>query len=334
MALVETPDSNTSASICAVLSAAPASGASRPSRTARSRTCSGSMPRPSSLTSSSTLSPSRGSTSIASRARSGLCARRRSAGVSMPWSIALRSRCTSGSRICSRMRRSISIAAPSIRSSTCLPLSRARSRTRRGAISSSVENGSIRVRFMSSSRWSTMPASARRSCQALRSICTKRSLTVLASSASRSTASSSRSSGGPLRVAPAAPAAPWRRSPARPIARASPTVRLQCLRQPSSSPCSARRSAAMCSALNLKASSSSACNSSAVSLAVEMRTVCSGSGAAACMDGTPLAAVGGAAAADSGGARVAGAAAVVATGGADQPCCASCKACSSPPSSY
>ena len=60
--------------------------------------------------------------------RGGLPVSRRSAGVSMPWSAALRSRCVNGSLISSSTWRSSSVSAPVSTSSISLPSSVARSR--------------------------------------------------------------------------------------------------------------------------------------------------------------------------------------------------------------
>src|SRR5256886_1751530 len=97
--------SSDSASACA---------STTPSRRARSRILARSMPRPSSETVMATLARSRTAASTISPS-GGLPWRRRSAGASMPWSTALRSRWSSGSPSSSRMARSSSISLPSTR---------------------------------------------------------------------------------------------------------------------------------------------------------------------------------------------------------------------------
>ena len=99
-----------------------------PASTARRRTDSRSMPRPSSETEMRTWSRSRRA-SISDAARRRLAgARGARSGDSMPWSTALRIRCTSGSASRSRIARSSSSSAPRSSTSTVLPSSRARPR--------------------------------------------------------------------------------------------------------------------------------------------------------------------------------------------------------------
>ena len=119
-------------------------GSTSPSRCARSRIRARSMPRPSSLTLIATLARSRTAVRTISPS-GGLPRRRRSAGVSMPWSTALRSRCSNGSPSSSRIARSSSISFPSTRNATCLSSSRARSRTRRGKRSNTCHTGVMRA---------------------------------------------------------------------------------------------------------------------------------------------------------------------------------------------
>ena len=102
------------------------------------------MPRPSSETVTSTMLP-RCSARSSRRPRAGLPARSRSSGGSIPWPTALRSRWTSGSERPSRIARSSSVSAPTTTSSTCLPVSPARSRTARGSGVTIDESGSVRM---------------------------------------------------------------------------------------------------------------------------------------------------------------------------------------------
>ena len=63
----------------------------------------------------------------------------------MPWAMALRRMWTSGSVSPSRMARSSSVSAPRTTSSTCLPVSAARSRTARGSGATIDDSGSVRM---------------------------------------------------------------------------------------------------------------------------------------------------------------------------------------------
>ena len=125
-------------------------------RRAAARTCSGSIPRPSSETAISIRPFSRGRIAAVIRPRAGLPAASRSSGVSSPWSTALRTRWISGSLIASSTRRSTGSSPPSACHSTSLPSLRARSRTIRGKISSTVAAGVMRTRRVSVSSPSTV----------------------------------------------------------------------------------------------------------------------------------------------------------------------------------
>ena len=69
----------------------------------------------------------------------------RTSGGSMPWSMALRTRCVIGSLIASRTLRSSSVSRPSISSLTLRSSWRERSRTTRGSLDQTVSTGCIRV---------------------------------------------------------------------------------------------------------------------------------------------------------------------------------------------
>ncbi len=106
-------------------------GTSIPAARARLAIASTSRPRPSSLTSRITDSPTVDAASrIVPSGR--FPAAMRSSGVSMPWLTALRTRWSTGSIIRSMRNLSISVAWPDISSRTRRSLSRARSRTTNG----------------------------------------------------------------------------------------------------------------------------------------------------------------------------------------------------------
>ena len=125
---------------------AAASGVRSPFSTALARSFSGSMPPPSSRISMATASPSW-------RAESStwpigfLPAASRTDGRSMPWSMALRTRCTSGSASASTRLRSSSVSAPSSVNSTCLSSWRATSRAIFGKRWNTRLTGCMRVRI-------------------------------------------------------------------------------------------------------------------------------------------------------------------------------------------
>ena len=75
---------------------------------------------------------------------------RRADGGSIPWSMALRIRWVSGSRIVSIISRSSSTSPPSRSTITCLPSSAERSRTSRGSAPNRVSIRCIRIRVMAS----------------------------------------------------------------------------------------------------------------------------------------------------------------------------------------
>ena len=72
--------------------------------------------------------------------------------VSMPWSTALRTRCSSESASWLSTPRSSSVSAPSTSQRTSLPCARARSRTARCSWSVMVDTGTMRVRITRSCR--------------------------------------------------------------------------------------------------------------------------------------------------------------------------------------
>ena len=147
---VEKPGRASTRKSCSSVSAS-ACVSTTPSRCARSRILRRSTPRPSSATVIVTLARSRCAVSTTSPS-GGLPRRRRSAGGSMPWSTALRSRCMSGSPSSSRIARSSSISLPSTRNATCLPSSRATSRTSRGNRSNTCHTGVMRAWRISACR--------------------------------------------------------------------------------------------------------------------------------------------------------------------------------------
>src|SRR5216684_1031440 len=112
--------------------------------TALRRSACASIPRPSSCTSTITLSRSRRAVSV-SLPRAGLPAFSRVCGSSRPWSAALRTRCESGSPSASITVRSSSTSAPCTSSSMLLFSRCARSRTARGSRSVKDENGVSRA---------------------------------------------------------------------------------------------------------------------------------------------------------------------------------------------
>ena len=139
---VEKPGVMISARVSASLSRAAASMS--PFSTARARTASTSSPRPSSVTWISTLAPEwraeRWMVAVGF-----LPAARRASGDSMPWSMLLRIRCTSGSFNWSMTVLSSSVSAPSTVKSTSLCRSTPRSCTSRRNRSKVARKGSIRM---------------------------------------------------------------------------------------------------------------------------------------------------------------------------------------------
>ena len=118
-----------------------------PSCTAFSRTRAVSMPRPSSVISTTTLPPC-WRAAMDTRPRDGLPWRTLSSGNSMPWSMQLRMRCVSGSDSASRRPLSISVSSPERTSSMDFPVLRDRSRTIRGNLLKMTEMGTMRVSIM------------------------------------------------------------------------------------------------------------------------------------------------------------------------------------------
>ncbi len=112
--------------------------------TAFSRTRCGSIPLPSSVISMMTLPPS-WKACKSSRPSAGLPRFSRSSGGSMPWSMALRNRWVSGSRMASMIVLSSSVSWPSSSMRACFPQATARSRTTRGNLFQMLPIGCMRV---------------------------------------------------------------------------------------------------------------------------------------------------------------------------------------------
>ncbi len=108
------------------------SAVTSPRSTAFAATFAGSIPAPSSITSTTTWPPwwyaRRRSVPVA-----GFPAATRASGFSIPWSTELRTMCVSGSLTASRSVRSSSVSRPSMIRLTCLPQWAPRSRTTRGS---------------------------------------------------------------------------------------------------------------------------------------------------------------------------------------------------------
>ncbi len=141
---VETPGRQERRSASGSGRAAAASAPMAPRATAERRRASGSIPRPSSVTSRMTRSRSRRA-DTSTRPVGRLPATMRSAAVSSPWSTALRSRWRTGSEISSSSARSTSIPVPVTTTSTCFPVRRARSRAARGRRSVRMVSGVMRA---------------------------------------------------------------------------------------------------------------------------------------------------------------------------------------------
>ena len=142
------------------------SGACRPRSRALASSRWRDRPRPSSRT-SMTIEPPWCDAASVSRPVSGLPAARRSAGVSMPWSMLLRTRCISGSVIFSIMPLSSSVASPCVTSSSCLPILAASSRSMRGKRLKTTDTGIMRMAIAASCSarvWRCSSASAADSC--------------------------------------------------------------------------------------------------------------------------------------------------------------------------
>ena len=155
---VEKPGANTRSQTWASLGS---SGTASPRSAALRRMRSRSRPRPSSPISMTMLAPWCAALRLIVPA-SGLPAAARSAGVSRPWSIALRTRCTSGSTIFSITPLSSSVASPEVRSCTCLPRRVARSRTMRGKRLKANSTGSMRTPSTDSCRSRVLRSSCTR----------------------------------------------------------------------------------------------------------------------------------------------------------------------------
>ncbi len=140
---VDRPGWNTKAATSSGGRSSARSESTMPASTARARRASRSMPPPSSLTVMWIRSFSRRA-STTMRPISGLPAASRTSGASMPWSTALRKRCTSGSLSRSRIERSSSISALWIATSTRFPTRWAISRAIRGSGSTMRCSGVVR----------------------------------------------------------------------------------------------------------------------------------------------------------------------------------------------
>ena len=156
---VESPGAKMSSSRARSLRPVTSDGLRMRAASARATSFSVSIPRPSSLISIRIWLPD-WRAAMLSRPVSGLPTIRRAAGVSMPWSIALRMIWVSGSRIISIISRSSSTLLPEVRRSTCLPRSAHRSRTSRGSGEKMRSIRCIRVWPMAS-RMSAMQAESR-----------------------------------------------------------------------------------------------------------------------------------------------------------------------------
>ena len=110
----------------AALSSSSAAAGAKPCSTACRRSRFGSMPRPSSATSTRTAPPSCAADSVTVPVAS-LPQAWRSSGVSMPWAIVFCTRWSSGSTICSMMEVSSSTASPRVSKRTVLRAARAAS---------------------------------------------------------------------------------------------------------------------------------------------------------------------------------------------------------------
>ena len=178
-------------------------------------------------------------------------------------------RCTSGSFISSRIRRSISMSSPLIVSSIFLPFSRERSRTILGRISSREEKGNISTFFMSSSRLFVMPPRARLSRSADLTSAVNRVSSDFMKSLFQSRKSSNLVSDRFLCVASSFSPCVfedlnfW----------TSGFTRAHSLLQESNAVAVARKSSTCCDDASLAESISSDCSSTDVSLAVETLTV-------------------------------------------------------------
>ena len=150
--LSENPGWQMSSSTWDALISAIASAVTRPRSTAAAAIRSGSIPRPSSLTSMITIPRSRRADSR-SVPDGDLPAASRSAGLSNPWSTALRSRCTSGSPSASNAVRSSSTSSPSMTSCASLPSALSKSRTMRGKRPNTWPTGTMRIFRTASRNW-------------------------------------------------------------------------------------------------------------------------------------------------------------------------------------
>ena len=127
------------------------SGTARPRSAALARMRSRFRPRPSSLT-SMTMWPPWCEAARVMVPVSSLPACARTSGISRPWSIELRTRCTSGSAMRSIRPLSSSVPSPMVRRRTCLPRRADRSRTRRGKRRNTASTGSMRTPMTASCR--------------------------------------------------------------------------------------------------------------------------------------------------------------------------------------
>src|SRR4051812_28555324 len=148
-AAVEKPGRKISCRTSVGLILARASWVSRPRSTALAPTLAGSMPAPSSATSTTTWPLSCRARRVSTPSVA-LPAAARPAAASMPWSTELRTRWVSGSLTASSSVLSSSVSRPSISRRTFLPHCRPRSRTTRGSLDQMWSIGCMRV-FMTPS---------------------------------------------------------------------------------------------------------------------------------------------------------------------------------------
>ncbi|OIQ81328.1 hypothetical protein GALL_369110 [mine drainage metagenome] len=146
---VENPGTKIRSSISRGLIRARSAFVMSPRSSALAEIRSGSIPAPSSATSMVTCPPSWKALSVRIPS-AGFPFEIRTSGVSMPWSMELRTKWVSGSLIASRMVLSSSVSRPSMTNLACRPQASPRSRTTRGNLLHTLSMGCIRV-FMTPS---------------------------------------------------------------------------------------------------------------------------------------------------------------------------------------
>ena len=156
MGLVEMPDRKISESISLSFIKAKASRVTMEFFSADSFNRSRLIPMPSSWITTSTLRPDSWMMEISSSPAADLPFLSLISGFSIPWSMQLRIRWIKGSFNSSRIRRSISVSAPLMDMSICLPNSFPRSRAIFGTISVNEENGKSKVLLISNNMSSTI----------------------------------------------------------------------------------------------------------------------------------------------------------------------------------